>query len=71
MTDMDGIEVLRGIRELSLEVPVILITAYADPFKMDEIEKIGISKYFTKPFAIAELKEEVLGLFEQRYSQAD
>ncbi|WP_169081553.1 response regulator [Paenibacillus sp. PL91] len=71
MPDTDGIEVLREIRKLSAEVPVILITAYADPEKMEDAEKLGISKCITKPFDIMELKEEVLRLLKQYAKQSD
>jgi CheY-like chemotaxis protein len=71
MPDTDGIDVLREIRKLSAEVPVILITAYADPEKMEDAESLGISKCFTKPFDIIELKEEVVRLQAQYVSQTD
>ncbi|WP_082197987.1 response regulator [Bacillus sp. FJAT-26390] len=71
MPDTDGIEVLREIRKLSVEVPVILITAYASPEKMEEADSLGISKCFTKPFDIIELKEEVVRLQAQYASHSD
>jgi CheY-like chemotaxis protein len=64
MPDIDGIDVLREIRKQSQAVPVVLITAYAEPSKMEEALKLGISQCFTKPFDIIELKEEVLLLME-------
>ncbi|WP_139999117.1 response regulator [Paenibacillus paridis] len=64
MPDIDGIDVLREIRKQSQAVPVVLITAYAEPSKMEEALKLGISHCFTKPFDIIELKEEVLLLME-------
>jgi CheY-like chemotaxis protein len=71
MPDIDGVEVLREIRNLSAEVPVILITAYADPEKMEAAEMLGISRCITKPFDIMELKEEVLRLLEQYCKQVE
>src|SRR5690606_12439996 len=36
LPDMSGIEVLRGIRMLHQDVPVLLISAYIDPIQMEE-----------------------------------
>lgn len=71
MPEMDGIEILRGIRMLSPEVPVILITAYADPDIMEEALALGITHCFTKPFDIIELKSLVYGILEQSSDQAE
>jgi CheY-like chemotaxis protein len=71
MPDINGIDILKGIRILSPEVPVILITAYADPEKMEEALALGITECFTKPFDIIELKGLVLGILEQSSNQAE
>lgn len=66
LPEMDGIEVLRAIRERSQAVPVILISAYAEPAKMEEAIRLGVTKFLTKPFDIDELKADVLGVLQQR-----
>lgn len=66
LPEMDGIEVLRAIREKSQAVPVILISAYAEPAKMEEAVRLGVTKFLTKPFDINELKEDVLRELHQR-----
>ncbi|RCW50923.1 response regulator [Paenibacillus prosopidis] len=66
LPEMDGIEVLRAIREKSQAVPVILISAYAEPAKMEEAVRLGVTKFLTKPFDIDELKEDVLKVLQQR-----
>ncbi|MGO4544771.1 response regulator [Paenibacillus sp. 2TAB23] len=62
LPDMDGIEILQGIRAIASEVPVVLISAYASPEKLEDAVALGISHCFTKPFDIIELKNVVLQL---------
>ncbi|WP_419873570.1 response regulator [Candidatus Pristimantibacillus sp. PTI5] len=66
MPDMDGIEILREIRSISVDVPVVLLTAYASPEKMNEAIELGISNCFTKPFDILELQEEIARTIDER-----
>jgi CheY-like chemotaxis protein len=49
---MDGIEVLRRIRETEEDLPIILVTAYPDPDSITRAKKFNISGYFpkTSPF---------------------
>ena len=48
MPNMDGVEVLRRIREFNRELPVIIITAYVDDPQIKEISNHGISGVFYK-----------------------
>ncbi|MEW6410254.1 MAG: sigma-54 dependent transcriptional regulator [Nitrospirota bacterium] len=50
MPKMDGIGVLRNVKEYNSGVPVILITAYATIETAVEAIKIGAYDYITKPF---------------------
>jgi len=50
MPKMDGIEVLKNIKEYNAEIPVVLITAYATIETAVEAIKIGAYDYITKPF---------------------
>ncbi|WP_138751185.1 response regulator [Paenibacillus sinopodophylli] len=69
LPDMDGIGILGGIRSISESVPVVLITAYASPDKLEEALELGISKCYTKPFDIIELKNDVLQLIDKHTMQ--
>lgn len=60
MPDMDGIEVLRAIREINTGVHVAMITAYGDPDKLDAAKQLGVLASFTKPFDIDIVKKFVL-----------
>jgi YesN/AraC family two-component response regulator len=59
MSGMDGIEVLRRLRETGNKVGVILITAVADVRTVVDAMKLGAFDYVTKPFDIDELMAHV------------
>jgi two-component system response regulator (stage 0 sporulation protein F) len=48
MPVMDGLETLKRIREIDTQVPVVIVSAYADPRKIKEIQPLGISGVFYK-----------------------
>ncbi len=50
MPGMDGIELLRRVKQVNPEVEVIMITAYATIESAVEAMKIGAFDYITKPF---------------------
>ena len=60
MPDMDGIRVLERIRNMELEIPVVIMTAYASIDSAIEAIRLGAYDYVTKPFP----KEKVLGVLE-------
>ncbi len=47
---MDGVELLREMRRLGLDVPVVLMTAYASVPTAVEAMKLGAFDYIQKPF---------------------
>jgi len=66
---MDGIEVLKKIRVLNAEMPVIMLTA-----KAEEADKLkgfdyGADDYVTKPFSIMELKARVRAMLKRNIKE--
>lgn len=68
---MNGFEVLRELRRLELEIPVIMLTA-----KGEELDKVrgldlGADDYLTKPFALGELLARIRAVLrrKQRFEQ--
>jgi len=55
MPGMDGIEFLAKIKEFNRELPVILITAYAEVEKAVEAMRLGAFTYLAKPFSNQQL----------------
>ena len=55
MPVMDGIEFLSKIKEFNKELPVILVTAYAEIEKAVEAMRLGAFTYLAKPFSNQQL----------------
>ncbi|MBM7853999.1 two-component system NtrC family response regulator [Desulfohalotomaculum tongense] len=56
MPGMDGMEVLKVIKEIHPKIPVIMITAHGTIETAIEAMKLGANDYITKPFDLDELK---------------
>src|ERR671938_1687085 len=56
MPDMNGIELLRRVREFSPDVSVVLMTAFATVETAREAFKLGADDFIQKPFDVDELK---------------
>ena len=61
MPDMDGIQVLKRVRELRPAMPVVIMTAYGTIDSAVEAIKLGAYDYVTKPFP----KEKILTVLEK------
>jgi two-component system, OmpR family, response regulator RegX3 len=55
LPDIDGLEVLREMRQRGMGVPVIVVTGRSDPRDRVIALSLGIRAYVTKPFAWADL----------------
>jgi two-component system response regulator PilR (NtrC family) len=56
MPDMDGIEMLRAVRETHPDLGVVFMTAHASVESAREAFKLGADDFVTKPFDVEELK---------------
>jgi len=71
MPKMDGLTVLRKLRERGIRIPVLLLTA-----KSEVEDKVlgldtGANDYLTKPFATAELLARIRAMTRTQTAQAD
>ncbi|KAB2887540.1 MAG: sigma-54-dependent Fis family transcriptional regulator [Desulfobulbaceae bacterium] len=55
MPEMDGMQLLREVKELNRELPVLMITAYAQVEKAVAAMQAGAFSYLAKPFSNDEL----------------
>lgn len=55
LPDIDGLDVLRQLRDRRCTVPVIVITARSDSTDRETALSLGVVEYFTKPFSWAQL----------------
>ncbi len=59
MKGMDGIAVLKHIKEIDKNFKVIMVTALEDQDKMNEAYKLGACDYITKPLILDYLEQTV------------
>ena len=55
MPEMDGIEVLKGIKEKDSDIEVIIVTAYASEESFANAITLGAMEYLRKPFLMGEV----------------
>jgi len=65
MPDLDGLQVLRRIRAMAPEIPVVVMSAFGAIDDAVQAVKLGAYDYLTKPFP----KEKVLGVIEHALEQ--
>ena len=68
LPDIDGMEMIRRVKENRPETEVIVITGYATVDSAIEAMKLGIFDYLPKPFTEDEVKSVVAGAVSARQS---
>jgi DNA-binding NtrC family response regulator len=53
---MNGLEFLKGIRQINSEIPVVMMTAYGNVETAVEAMRNGANNYVLKPFSLEEIK---------------
>ncbi|MGG3113721.1 sporulation initiation phosphotransferase Spo0F [Bacillus paranthracis] len=56
---MDGIEILKHVKEIDESIKVILMTAYGELDMIQEAKDLGALMHFAKPFDIDEIRQAV------------
>ena len=69
MPEMDGIEVLRAVKEIDSAMPVILISGYPSAETAVRVTEMGAAEYITKPFNTDMLKLTVAKVLEKANPQ--
>ena len=72
MTDLNmpgepsGIELVRKIRELKPETPVIVVSGYPTKERLEECKELGVEDFLTKPFEMTFVSSVVTRLLEEK-----
>ncbi len=66
MPEMDGMQVLKGMQEMEIHVPVVMVTAHDTMERAVEAISLGAKDFLTKPFDMDELLNVV-----KEYSSSD
>jgi two-component system chemotaxis response regulator CheY len=59
MPNMDGITLVRKVRESNKSVPIIMCTTEAEKSRVLEAVKAGVNNYIVKPFTAESLGEKI------------
>jgi len=62
MPGMDGLELLREVRGLRPELPVLMVTAYGDDERRRRADELGAAAFLTKPVDFDQLKQQLVQL---------
>ena len=60
MEEINGIEVLKKLRDANNNIKVIMVTGAEDPAIINEANKLGVIGYVHKPLVLDELEKIVL-----------
>lgn len=60
MEGMDGLEVLKRIKEIDKNIKVIMVSAFYEEDMIKEAKKLGASDYVAKPFTMDYLERVLL-----------
>lgn len=66
---MDGLEILKHMKQIDPSIKVIMMTAYGELDLIQEATELGALKHFTKPFDIDDLRVAVDEQFKQAEAQ--
>lgn len=59
MPNMNGLELIREIRTVNKDVPIIMVTTEGEKAKVVEAIQEGVTDYLCKPFEKEELQEKL------------
>lgn len=59
LPDMDGLSLIKAVRQFDPFMKVIVMTAYGSPETEKEVRKLGIHGYVTKPFVVEDMKRMI------------
>ena len=66
MPGFSGLELIKGVRYLDDEVPIILMTGYGSSGLREEAVKLGATSYVDKPFDVGHMLDAVRSLLSER-----
>ncbi|PYS01045.1 MAG: hypothetical protein DMG15_03305 [Acidobacteria bacterium] len=71
MPGINGIEVLESVKKINPSIPVIILSASAQPKTVVEAMKMGVADFLVKPFEEQELELAIQNVLEKHRSRRD
>jgi putative two-component system response regulator len=65
MPEMNGIELLREIKRIDDDLPVVMITSHNDPLSIIDAMKTGADDYILKPFTLKDISRGISGSLQR------
>lgn len=65
MPRMDGITLVKNLREKKSKIPVIVVTGYPKAYPAEKILQVGADGYLAKPFKVQKIDELMQSLLEE------
>jgi CheY-like chemotaxis protein len=62
MPGMDGLELLREVKQVRPALPVLMVTAYGDDERRRRADELGAAAFLAKPVDFDQLKRQLLQL---------
>jgi len=70
MPDISGVEVLKQIKEINSNLPVVIITGYPDSELMDQVLELGSISVVKKPFTKNQISSVIKSVFALYYRKS-
>ncbi len=71
MPGENGIELVRHVRRATPKTAVLVVTAYPDSQKVEQMEELEVSAFLVKPFTVRQLKYSVLSALRTGRTSGD
>ncbi len=59
LPDVSGADLCARMRQIFPDLPVVVCSGAASPEEIEELRRLGVSRFLTKPIALSELVEAV------------
>lgn len=59
MAEVSGVDVLKALRDIDMDLPFLMVTGRADHHSVLEAKNLGVSAYISKPFNPIQLEAKV------------
>lgn len=59
LPDMDGVSLIRAVRQFDPFMKVIVMTAYGSPEAEKQVKELGVDGYVIKPFVVEDVKRMI------------
>lgn len=69
LPDLDGLDLIKRIRQLGSKVPIIVLSSRGDERGKVQALELGADDYVTKPFGIAELAARIRTALRHRFQE--